>query len=444
MNIVVAPKVLLADPEALAMYQAFYSRSKRGIEDRLSETGLDAEAIKAKLKSFFVGYGHDSIGQCGYVTFFIEGVSILADKAIQHDRLYNGQESSTRYINFKDEPIYVPDGVSGYEELGQDWITFYTNLVERVQTALVERNRRFYSIGEGHVDEAPMLKACKVKAFDICSAFLPNCVTTNLSWTTSLANLNKNILRLAAHSLPEVRDIAAQLNELVKEHYPSIYIPLTSRTEEVHAMQLDEMYSYSVPTEAPRSFKIMTTQQWQPLATRRTGHMPLPHSVHQSYIFSTVSELDYRSFRDVQRHRTLNPSSPLVDASAGIYPWYTRALEELEILQDKTTANTLKTLMDRSVRIGGDKFQRQYVAPMGTTVRFSQTGYLGDWLYYAELRTGETVHPTVVDLAAAQWHTLSQNISSKLLYDLNDRVKRPSYGLAISFKRAAQDIVERT
>ena len=62
------------------------------------------------MSQFYVGYGHKSIGDCGSITIFIEGCSMLAAKAIQDTKLYNGQEASTRYIDFSQQAMINPLG----------------------------------------------------------------------------------------------------------------------------------------------------------------------------------------------------------------------------------------------------------------------------------------------------------------------------------------------
>jgi len=42
------------------------------------------------------------------MTLFVEGLSMLGAKAIQHSQLYSGQESSTRYIDFSQQKIMNP------------------------------------------------------------------------------------------------------------------------------------------------------------------------------------------------------------------------------------------------------------------------------------------------------------------------------------------------
>jgi thymidylate synthase ThyX len=93
-------------PEDIAMLQALYSRDPRTVRTHLDRV---REAGPGKfMEKFYVGYGHKSIGDCGSTTLFIEGVSMLGAKAIQDWPLYNGQESSTRYLDFSKNEHCTP------------------------------------------------------------------------------------------------------------------------------------------------------------------------------------------------------------------------------------------------------------------------------------------------------------------------------------------------
>ena len=94
--------------EAEAMLQALHSRSIGGIKAHLEI--LRKKGADKFMETFYVGYGHKSIGDCGTCTIFIEGVSMLAAKAIQDWSLYSGQEASTRYIDFAKQPFVDPTG----------------------------------------------------------------------------------------------------------------------------------------------------------------------------------------------------------------------------------------------------------------------------------------------------------------------------------------------
>jgi thymidylate synthase ThyX len=94
------------DAEAEAMLQALHSRSTGGLLEHLKV--LEKRGAANFMSQFYVGYGHKSIGDCGSMTIFVEGCSMLAAKAIQDSKLYNGQEASTRYIDFSKQAMVNP------------------------------------------------------------------------------------------------------------------------------------------------------------------------------------------------------------------------------------------------------------------------------------------------------------------------------------------------
>ena len=119
------------DSEAEAMLQALHSRSTWGFErhlEVLAEKGADNFMSK-----FYVGYGHKSIGDCGSITLFIEGVSMLGAKAIQDTKLYNGQEASTRYIDFSQQPILNPLWIEKGTKLQEKQRAFYLSLLDPLE-----------------------------------------------------------------------------------------------------------------------------------------------------------------------------------------------------------------------------------------------------------------------------------------------------------------------
>ena len=58
--------------EAEAMLQALHSRSTGGLKHHLKI--LEERGAEKFMSSFYVGYGHKSIGDCGSITIFVEGV----------------------------------------------------------------------------------------------------------------------------------------------------------------------------------------------------------------------------------------------------------------------------------------------------------------------------------------------------------------------------------
>jgi len=131
-------------PEATAMLQALYSRSGASAREHLKQV---QERGSAKfMESFYVGYGHASIGDCGSTTFFVEGLSILACKAVQDNPLYSGQESSTRYIDFSKQAIIDPIKTPQSKEILDAWMDFYLSRLAPLEAHLKE----LFPLAEGN------------------------------------------------------------------------------------------------------------------------------------------------------------------------------------------------------------------------------------------------------------------------------------------------------
>lgn len=452
MKVTILGPEFLGDPEVTCMLQAFASRSKMPIAERLAALGGDFEAIKVKLKQYYVGYGHESVGQCADITLFLEDVSILAAKAIQHNQLYTGIESSTRYIDFVNEPLVNPGLLP--DSVQQEWISLYSDVSRDVEQALRAR----YVNEDGSSPQ--MAKSCKLKAFDIARAFLPAGVTTNLSWTTSISTLNRELVRLSRHVLAEVREIAVTINKLVKDHLPNVWqaLPATDDCFAFAGLNYDPYPSELQSVRAIKLYNVNLTGRVSPEKYAR-----LDHDVHASYFVSVISSIDYGSFRDIQRHRTLNPSSPVLQlGSASSIPrpygtygfnfhrWYLDALRELGVLPSiETRLHTLLTnLAIEYARLPGKAcYDFQYYLPLGLEVPVILQGYLGDWLYVLQLRSTPSVHPTVRQLCASTWSQLQPNLDQSLCDYLNVNVgdipMEDPLMLRPHIARAGQDIIKK-
>ena len=87
-------------PEVQAMLIARYSRDPAYIRDRLPNTEEELQKAMDGLKRVYLSWNHKSVGQLGYTTVFFERVSILAAYFLEDTPYFNGQECSTRYLDF--------------------------------------------------------------------------------------------------------------------------------------------------------------------------------------------------------------------------------------------------------------------------------------------------------------------------------------------------------
>ncbi len=102
--------------------------------------------------------------------------------------------------------------------------------------------------------------------------------------------------------------------------------------------------------------------------------------------------LDFGSYRDLQRHRSCIQEMPLLSTRHGFYPWY---LEQLPEGLRKEAEQVLKEQEARLAKLDASKEVKQYYVAMGYTVAVKLTAPLPAAVYTAELRSSDTVHPTL-------------------------------------------------
>lgn len=436
-KIVILDSGAVLSAEATAMLQALHSRSTDGIDSHLQ---ILAERGPEKFMStYYVGYGHKSIGDCGTAIVFIEGVSMLAAKAIQDSKLYNGQESSTRYIPFEKQPFINPLGTDEGAEILERWRAFYLKTVVRMKEALLER----YPI-EGHLGEkeAVYQKAIGARAFDICRAFLPAGAATNLAWSGTLRQFADRLGQLRHHPLKEVRDVAHTLEDALIATYPNSFDAEKKRyaaTEAYVAQTMDEYYYHN--SASPHIFLTRDSVdhvglgRYSRLLQERPPKTELPKwlGVYGEAAFAFT--LDFGSFRDIQRHRAVTQRMPLLTGDIGFHPWY---LDELtEDLRNEAHA-LIAEETDRAKALTENVCVRQYYLPMGFLISNYLAGDLPALVYLIEQRATSLVHPTLA-IRAREMATLLQDTFSDVNLTLH---VDPNPG-RFNVKRGTHDIVKK-
>lgn len=426
-------------PETSAMMQALYSRSPQSVVQhatRVEEKGSDQF-----MASYYVGYGHASIGDCGVTTLYMEDISLLACKAVQDNPLYSGQETSTRYIDFSNRRIHDPIGTDKSERLLRRWVDFYVDASQQVVASLKEK----FPLPLG-VKEAAWTKAIAARSFDILRGFLPAGVTSQVSWTTNLRQAHEHVLRLETHPLAEVRLIGVELRNELSRRYPSSFSHKQNEEEIAYLRTAAKSETYFLARDVPivaDNFDIccavdnsrLEAEALEIIATR-PRKATLPKSLARFGQYQCRFLLDYGSFRDLQRHRAGLCRMPLLTPELGFNSWY---LDQLpESLREKAITFVdqqyadLKSLMGKAINVE----DRQYFCPLGANVTCELIYDLPQMVYVAELRSSQTVHPTL------RW------VATQMLHALNERHPRlalhgDTSESAFSIRRGSQDIIDR-
>jgi len=376
-------------PEAGAMLQALHSRSIGGLESHLKI--LADKGPDNFMKNFYVGYGHKSIGDCGSASIFIEGISMLAAKAIQDWPLYSGQESSTRYIDFKTQPFKNSANNKTGKEILEFYRKFYTEALEPIKKYL----KKQFPIQKGEREDI-YNKAIDARSFDILRGFLPAGSTTNIAWHTNLRQAADKIMLLRQHPLLEVRNIAEALEKTLQLALPNSFgHKHYKETEDYNESWMKNDYYYH--NKKCPNFKIVNNSVNTKLLSRkilkdRPAKTELPKHLAEAGTLQFEFLLDFGSFRDIQRHRAVIQRMPLLTTEIGFEKWY---LGELPKELRKKAELFLKQQEGKIKKLKISKEEKQYYIAMGYKTSNRLTGNLPALVYLAELRSTRFVHPTL-------------------------------------------------
>jgi len=397
------------NPESQAMLAALHSRSPGGIRSHLSV--LAEKGSDKFMSTFYIGYGHKSVGDNATTSVFIEGVSMLVAKAVQDFPLYNGQEVSTRYVDFSAQRFIDPIGTVASHALLERLRTFYLEGLNVMLPVLRERFPR-----NTNENEKVYEKAIKARAFDTMRAFLPAGAATNLAWVGELRQFADRLPVLRHHPLAEVRAVADAAERALLQAFPSSFSD--KRYEETEAYQelCGQLYTYYDEPDFPEFVLVRDdvnrerlAEYREALVKRPNNKVELPYPIRECGLAEFRFLLDFGSFRDIQRHRPLTIRMPLLTDRHGFEPWYLAELPEA--LCEK--ANELLTQYVSDVRaLGVSPEMVQYYLPMGFRTAIRITGDLRALTYLVELRATRFVHPTLRKRARQMAEVLSDRFST--------------------------------
>ncbi len=462
------PDIFVIDdqhPEDLAMLQALYSRSPASVVTHLDK--LKQSGSGKFMDQYYVGYGHASIGDCGATTVFIEQVSMLVAKAVQDNPLYNGQEASTRYLDYSKQEVIDPYDNPASAAIQAQWMEIYN----RVLPLLTEGLKKAYPFDPSeYKNERIWSNALYARAFDISRALLPVGTTTLLSWTTSLRAARDNLRRLKYHPLPEVREAARNIFAALLKKYPHSFngdeLDETESPRDAyaakfalrnHVVSADDIQSQFALTPKERariaSGDIVARNQIVDLAALRRNEAEilaarpqfaaLPWRLEAYGRYNFLFLLDFGSFRDLQRHRNGVCQIPLIDGQFGLNPWYTQQCAEhlskadaAQLEQDIAVQfAAIAALPQRGVAV--TPTLNQYLFPMGTQILVHTSYSVPETVYIAELRSAKTVHPSLRPIAQKMLEVLERDIPGIALYGDRDQE-------SWSAKRGEQTIASKT
>lgn len=423
--------------ESIATLQALYSRSNASVDEHLEK--VRAEGSDKFMETYYLNYGHKSIGDCGTTAVFIEGLSMPAAKAIQDSPLYNGQECSTRYISY-DNVGYVdlapelPDEVHAlYERAKGLSATLY-----RIVYDSVTRHMLHILGKQGYQTDNKVLRnAIHAKACDYARGYLLLGSKTQVSWTTTLRQFGDRLNVLEVHPLYEVRRIARSLRAELHSRYPSSFkaegyantlafnkewagcsnymqgfdgagVGVGTLDYTLGTIQYGTLFSYWTQGDNRLGNRLGSKRVVSNILSKmgdRPPHVELPAFLNGLGRVRCEFLVDYGSFRDLQRHRSATVRHTYPSGELNLNAFYTYPKRWMEPVEhtDYTVGAEYEKAMSEFHRLYSELVcvlppelgtEAQYLYPMGQQISMTMEMGLASAVYIAELRSGKAVHPT--------------------------------------------------
>ncbi|MBI4492818.1 MAG: FAD-dependent thymidylate synthase [Chloroflexi bacterium] len=203
--------VLGVPPEVQAYALARYSRSSQSMLESIEE--LSQQRAEKFLNAFYFQYGHRSIADLAHLVLALENISILAAIKVVDEPVWDGQERSTRYQNFRRSGYFVPPALAEQPALAER----YRRSASALFAAYEGLSVQLLELLEATVprppdmDESQYARTLRARAFDVARALLPLATHTSVGQVVSARVLERQISRLCSDPYPEVREIGAEL-----------------------------------------------------------------------------------------------------------------------------------------------------------------------------------------------------------------------------------------
>jgi thymidylate synthase ThyX len=398
------PKVT---PELLASVLARYSRSNEGLDSILGKvdvTNPDA-SIDRILK--FVDYGHASIGGLtGGLAIALDGISMwLAYRIFEISQMADGQESSTRYIAMDESNLPAPEAIGIPADLAPRW----RSVLSRAFAAYHAEYARLDALATAEpgrvrvpADAKPAVvtRLKKNYALDRARYFIPIATRTNMGLVQSSRMWSVTVKHLASLPNPEAQAAASLIRDVLLKTSPRLMrhsnaeksyeeqakqelaISLALGRERLSAEQLsDDVWVHvdrSAPAWLPNSQPVA-----EALRHRTNRYAQQGIATRRMRVTFAWNNLALAELRDLNRHRTGNRYTPLIQAGFYLPPEIDRTPHK-ELLRDQVALT--RELMER----GSPAYV--YSLLLGAQTPFEHSTHADKFIYEAELRTGMGAH----------------------------------------------------
>ena len=398
------PKVT---PELLASVLARYSRSNEGIATILSKVDVanpDA-SIDRILK--FVDYGHASIGGLtGGLAVAIDDISMwLAYKIFEIAQMADGQESSTRYITMDAANVSSPEELGIPDDLAPRW----RDMIAHAFAAYHAEYGRLDTLATAEPDRirvpadakpAVVTRLRKNYALDRARYFIPFATRTNLGLVQSSRMWATTVKHLDSLAQPEAKAAAKLIREELLKQSPRLMRHSFAENSYIEQARQEFATSLALGRERLSSAALAddvwvhvdrATPSWlsetQPIAEslrhRANRYGQQGTATRRIRVAFAWNNMALAELRDLNRHRTGNRHTPLIQAGFYLPPEIPRPPHE--------------SLLTKQLELTRELLAREspaymYSLLLGAQTPFEHSTHADKFIYEAELRTGMGAH----------------------------------------------------
>jgi thymidylate synthase ThyX len=398
------PKVT---PELLASVLARYSRSNEGIGAILSKVDVanpDA-SIDRILK--FVDYGHASIGGLtGGLAVALDDVSMwLAYKIFEIAQMADGQESSTRYITMEATNVPSAEELGVPADLASRWRDMIAHAFSAYHAEYAQLDARATAEPQrirvpAEAKPAMVTRLRKNYALDRARYFIPFATRTNLGLVQSSRMWATTVKHLDSLPQPEARAAAKLIRDELLKQSPRLM--RHSAAEKSYEEQARQEFTASVALGRARLSSVAladevwvhvdrATPPWLPesqpvaesLRHRANRYGQQGTATRRMRVTFAWNNMALAELRDLNRHRTGNRYTPLIQAGFYLPP---------EILRAPHVALLAEQLELTRELLARESPAYVYSLLLGAQTPFEHSTHADKFIYEAELRTGMGAH----------------------------------------------------
>lgn len=444
----------------------FLENEESGLRDLTVEAadgGVDLGRARDFFERILAGYGDDSIGELGGVHIACEGITNMAAKVLEDARIgISPLEKSSRYVSFaekrdgqyrflRDPDIMASPHAEAYEKACDLLFETYSKLIDPMMEWVKEKWPQ-----EAGEDDRAYRASTKAKALDSLRGLLPASTLTNVGLFGNGRAFEFLMIKMLAHELSEVRELAASMKTELDTEVPSMvsranpddknggatigfYEASRSAVREFAAEVLGdtelepaerpgvELLSYHEDGEDEVLAAMLYEETHLSEAQIKEVIQGVSAEKRQAF-FEKLGELrgnrrhrlnrgleateyefdiacDFGAYRDLQRHRVLSQQRQRISTLHGY------DVPEQVIAAGHETAYRLA--MDNAAitykRIAADlPEQAQYVVPFGYRMRFRMRMNLREAFHLIELRSTPQGHPSYRYIAQEMYERIRE------------------------------------